>query len=91
VLQFLLAAPGDFVDPLEIVLQFDSVFNSRTATVTIVDDNILESNEIFFGNLASTDSQVIVSPQTAAVTIVEDNDGKWVWSCVNFILLDRQL
>ena len=76
VLQFLLPAPGDFVDPVEIVLQFDSISNSRTVTITIVDDNVLEDDETFFGNLVSTDPQVIAAPRTAVVTIVEDNDGE---------------
>ena len=71
-------APDDFVNTLEIVLQFNGVLKSQTVTIMIENDNVLENNETFFGNLAAIDQQVIVAPQTAVITIVEDNaDSKW--------------
>ena len=73
------SAPGDFADPIEIVLQFDGVSTSQTVTVTIENDNVLESEETFLGNLElrnQEDQQVTLAPQTAVITIVEDNaDG----------------
>ena len=71
-------APDDFVNTLGIVLQFNGVFRSRPVFIMIEDDDVLENNETFFGNLEPIDRGVIVAPQTAAITIVEDNaDSKW--------------
>lgn len=73
------SAPGDFADPVEIVVQFDGVSTSQTVTVTIENDNVLESEETFLGNLElrnQDDQQVTLAPQTAVITIVEDSaDG----------------
>ena len=40
--------------------------------VPITNDNILENDETFFGNLATTDGVVDLDPDQATVTIVED-------------------
>ncbi len=66
----------DFVDPGPITLQFDGSSTNRTVRITIIDDAILEDNESFFGNLATTDAAVTVDPDEAEATIIEDNDGK---------------
>ena len=45
--------------------------------VPIVNDDILEGNEQFFGTLTTTDPDVLVNPDEATVTIIEDpNDSK---------------
>ena len=60
-------------------MQFDGVSTSQTVTVTIENDNVLESEETFLGNLElrnQDDQQVTLAPQTAVITIVEDSaDG----------------
>ncbi len=66
----------DFVDPGPITLQFDGSSTSRTVRITIIDDAIVEDDESFFGNLATTDAAVTVDPDEAEATIIEDNDGK---------------
>ena len=47
-----------------------------SVSVTIFDDDILESSENFLGNLADPQSQtgVVIMPNTAHVNIM-DNDG----------------
>ena len=50
-----------------------------SVTVTIIDDNILESTENFLGYLTDPQSQtgVFIMPSTANVNII-DNDGKLI-------------
>ena len=75
-------APDDFVNTLGIVLQFNGVFRSQPVIIMIENDDILENDETFFGNLEAIDQGVIVAPQRAAITIVEDNaDSKWEVLC----------
>lgn len=66
-------APDDFVNTLGIVLQFNGVFRSQPVIIMIENDDVLENDETFFGNLEAIDQGVIVAPQRAAITIVEDN------------------
>ena len=66
-------APDDFVNTLGIVLQFNGVFRSQPVIIMIENDDVLENNETFVGNLEAIDQGVIVAPQTAAITIVEDS------------------
>ena len=44
-------------------------------SVSITDDTILENDEVFVVALNSTDEDIILSPSTTSVTIVDD-DGK---------------
>ena len=41
--------------------------------VSIVDDNILEDTEVFFGSLTSTDLATVLNPDRTEVQIVEDS------------------
>lgn len=43
--------------------------------MTINDDNEYENPEEFFANISTSDPQVIITPMTTVVTIL-DNDGK---------------
>ena len=65
----------DYIDISPVPLQFDEINTVETLIITVIDDSILENDESFFGLLSSDDSAVILSPQQATITIVEDNDG----------------
>ena len=72
----LLIAGSDYTSPGAVTLTFNSTTTSQTVPVIIVDDEILEGNETFFGNLATTDDRIDINPVNANATIFEDNDGK---------------
>ena len=62
----------DFND-VTTTLQFNSGTNRQCVDIPVVNDTVLENDEDFFAVLNSTDSSVIVSPDTARV-VIEDND-----------------
>lgn len=66
----------DFVAISDMTLQFDENTLSLPVTVTINDDNILENNENFLGNLNTTDVALILMPGEATINIFDLNDGK---------------
>ena len=70
-------APMDYTDPGTVSLLFDSTTLSQSVVISIENDDIYESVERFFANLASTDMAVMVDPERAEVVIAEDgNDGE---------------
>ena len=42
-------------------------------SVSITDDSILENNEVFMVALSTTDRDIVLSPSTTSVTIVNDD------------------
>ena len=62
-----------------IVISGDLAFNantsSQTVTIPILEDNLFEGSETIIVTLTSADPAAIVNPQSASVTI-EDDDGK---------------
>ena len=69
----------DFYPLTDVVLQFNASTSSFPVIVTIVDDDILENSETFFGNLMTSDSGVVVDSQRVNITLLEDTgDGKWI-------------
>ena len=74
-------APQDFVAMSNVPLEFSATTSSRQVTVTIINDNILENAEFFYGNLSTSDGVVQLSPATATVTIQEQpgDDGMIIW------------
>lgn len=66
----------DYVAIPNMILQFDENTASRSVTVTINDDNVLEDNENFFGNLNTSDVAVDLTPSLATVNILELDDGR---------------
>ena len=70
--------PQDFVAMSNVPLEFSATTSSRQVTVTIINDNILENVEFFYGNLSTSDGAVQLSPATARATILEldEDDGK---------------
>ena len=58
-------------------LTFSPTVNVNPILVNIVNDDIHEDSETFFGNLAAdVDQPVILNPERAVVTIIDDNDRK---------------
>ncbi len=49
---------------------------SVQVSVSIVDDNLLERPEIFFGTLMQTESSAMLASSVSNITIV-DNDGNY--------------
>ena len=72
----LLIAGSDYTSPGAVTLTFNSTTTSLEVPVDILNDNILENNETFIGDLATTDDRVDLNPINATATIIEDNDGK---------------
>ena len=74
-LTFVHAAPADYRTDMRNVT-FSSSVSNVTVSVTIYDDNILESTENFLGNLTDTKRLATVSivPNITNVDIL-DNDG----------------
>ena len=66
--------PKDFQSLQRVVLQFDKLLIQDELLVTIINDNIFEDEEIFFGSLVTNDAFVDVG-DNATITIVDD-DGK---------------
>ena len=56
-------------------LVFNTTTSSQTVTIPILEDDNVEDSEIIIVTLTSADSAAIVNPQSASITI-EDNDGK---------------
>ena len=60
------------------LLTFSPTVDVDKVTVTIIDDAIHEGNEIFLGLLDPRDQPVITNPDVATVTIIDDNDRKFI-------------
>ena len=63
-------------------LVFDEGTTSFNISVPIVDNNILENPENFNAVLSSTDPAAVLDPDTATVTIT-DNDGEYFRICTS--------
>ena len=61
------------------LVTFSPSTNSNEVTITIIDDDIVENSEFFYGNLTNADSAVILDPSAARVTIseTEGDDSKF--------------
>ena len=70
-------------------LTFSPTVDVNAVPVNIINDDIHEDNERFFGNLTvDTDQQTILNPDTAVVTILDDIDCKlFKWQCLYQIIL----
>ncbi len=67
-------APGDYQQTVAL-LTFNSTVNRLCTTIEVVDDNVFESDEVFYVIIGDTNSSITISPESGVVTI-EDNDGK---------------
>ena len=52
---------------------FDSVNDQHCVNVSIVDDNVLEGTESFFGSLTTADTATVLNPNRTDVQIFEDS------------------
>ena len=78
-----------FIDKQDYSFQQMTFTFSRNNTqqcfnIGILDDDINEAEKIFFVMLTTSDPQVILSPDTANITIL-DNDGKYQFQKAEFI------
>ncbi len=57
------------------------------ATVTIIDDRVLEQDEHFLVQITSRDPPglTIFIPSSTTVVTIEDNEGKLSWECNMYI------
>ena len=54
----------------------DTVNSTRCTSVSIVDDNLLESNETFFAILLSSDDDALTASPTVTRVVIQDDRGK---------------
>ena len=71
----IVTASGDFFDVSDHVLTFQSAAVSQCTEISIEDDTILESDEVFSVQLSTLDQDVFLTLSMATVTI-EDNDSE---------------
>ncbi len=71
-------APADFTGVTRQAVVFDPSTSANNVSVTIINDQILENQEFFFGNLSTSDNAVSLSVPSADVFIdeVEGEDGE---------------
>ena len=76
-LLYYLVSPTDLSDFTRITaeLTFQATVALQCSSISIVDDNILENDEVFSVQLSTLDPDVNVTRSTATVTIV-NNDGE---------------
>ncbi len=56
------------------------------ATVSIIDDRVLEQDEDFLIQITSTDPPGLrISPPSTTVVTIEDNEGRLSWECNMYI------
>ena len=73
-------SPEDYVAVSNLVLEFDAATLSRQINISILNDDILENPEVFYGNLSTSDGAVQLNPADATVNIMEapGDDGKYI-------------
>ena len=65
-------APADYQGP-SMDLTFGPGITRRCVDVTVVEDDIMENTENFFGSLTTTDTLLTLDPDVAEVVISEDS------------------
>ena len=69
-----ISAPGDYT-AFTVVLTFTPMETRLCYNVSIRNDDISEDSEDFLVGLSTTDASVDLTPSTARITIVDENDG----------------
>ena len=64
------------------MLTFNSVTTSHTVTVTAVDDNVIEDEEMFTLSLTTSAENVTLQPDPVDVSIT-DNTSKYIYKFIN--------
>ena len=81
--------PVDYFAPeVPIILQFTPDELVQQVTITIRNDEVTESSEMFFGNLVTMDTAVYLAPPRANVEITDD-DGECIlyWISLFYLIL----
>ena len=76
--------PTDFNAVSDELFTFSPSTSSNEVTVTIINDDIVENSEFFFGNLSTTDGAVNLDPSAARVTISETEGDDSKFSILHF-------
>ena len=75
-------APDDFLSTnTQLFFQPDGV-HVQCMNITIIGDIILENNESFLANLTTDDPSIILSPNMAALAILNDDSKHVQGTCV---------
>ena len=69
------SADLDYDNMPAVRLQFEPFHTVNTVDIAIMDNPSLEPIELFFGELTTTLSTVVLDPQRASISIIDD-DGK---------------
>lgn len=69
---YICIAPEDYLEESGLTLTFNSTVLSINISVAVIDDNIVEGNQSFFGNLLHPVGPVTLDPDVTTVTIVDD-------------------
>ena len=68
----------DYEDFGNVVRQFDQTTSRLPVEIPIIDDDILEDVENFFGQLTTSETFVDLNPAMTEIDIIEVNDGKYL-------------
>lgn len=67
------------------VLVFGLRINEKCTPVHILGDDVLEVSELFTVELSTSDSEVLLGPDIATITIL-NNNSEFVWHLIDGIL-----
>ena len=68
--------PADFIGQSNVMVTFGPSDSEQFVSVSVVNDGIVESNEMFTATLTTTGSLVTIGPSNTATATIIDNDGK---------------
>ena len=74
--------PADFNGQSNVMVTFGPSDSEQFVSVSVVNDDIVESNEMFTATLTTTGSLVTIGPSNTATAIIIDNDGKSLISMI---------
>ena len=71
-----------------LLLIFSDIMTAQSVKLTIVDDNVLETNETFTAVLELVDDgRIILQPNATVISIVLDNDSKRYWNTIHSLII----
>ena len=77
---FLFIATADYI-PIDQPLEFSTAPAQMCVEITITPDAVVETDETFSVSLSSSDPAVVIVTNTT-VTIVDDNDSKFIQEAI---------
>ena len=81
--------PADFIGKSNVMVTFapsDSA-SEQFVSVSVVNDDIVENNEMFTAMLTTTGSMVTIGPSNTATATIVDDDGKSVDNLISMIYM----